>query len=173
MSDTQKYKFASKEAYEQFLDQYAGDDYIAERDLGRGQKAKYMPVVFQESLADMAFSEWGPINEDYNVIMNEIICTVKLTYIPDYPGAQERFITGSASTAIQQDSGVAASSFPQGKKKNALEYCLPKVRKQAISNALESIGNIFGRNVGRKTQLGIIDPDFSFRKSVEEGGEDA
>ena len=166
-----EHRFENKKAYNQFIDKFAGENYVQSRDIGRGKKKEYMPIPFQEGLADMCFSEWAIIREDYTVIVNELLCTVTVSYVPDFPGAQERLMTGTACKAIQQDSGSVAGNFPAGKKKGSLEYNAPAARKAAIGNALEQIGNIFGRNIGRETKDYKIEPDFNFRQA-EEGGSD-
>lgn len=143
------HEFVSAEAFKEAIQKAPATAWLKERSLGGTKKAAYLPIHFQESIADKVFREWEVIDERYTTIVNEIVCTVKIRILPDYPNADERFITGSAANPIQVDSETPASKFPLGKKTNALQYNLPACRSLAISNALETFGNVFGRNVSR------------------------
>jgi hypothetical protein len=90
---------------------------------------------------------------------------VKIIAVPDYVNAEHMSFTGSSSKPIQCDKGVEPHDFPKGKKANALEYCLPAVRSEAIGNALETLGNLFGRNVAR----GVTN-DFGFELKYKKDG---
>lgn len=143
------FRFLNVEAYKVKLNSAPQDGWIIQRDLGGGKQANYIPIEMKEALADMIFREWHVVEEKYFNLFNEIVCTVKINALPDYPGADYITFTGSASKPIQTDKGSLVTEFPKGKKANALEYCLPAVRSEAIGNALEVLGNLFGRNVGR------------------------
>lgn len=143
------YRFKNVEDYKLKLNSEPQEGWILTRDLGNGKKVSYMPIEMKESLADVIYREWNVVDEKYFNMLNEIVCTVKINALPDYPGADYETFTGSASKPIQTDSGSKADEFPKGKKTNALEYCLPAVRSEAIGCAFELKGNVFGRNVGR------------------------
>lgn len=151
MSDQIKliHYFASEEAYNEALLKPPATAWLKSRDIGGGKKSGYLPIHNQEAIADLMFRQWEVVDEKYFVVVNEICCTIKLRILPDYPDAEERFPTGSAANPIQTDSGSTASHFPTGKKSNSLQYNLPAVRSLAISNCLETLGNVFGRNVSR------------------------
>lgn len=151
MTQKEIYRFKSRNEYIKALDMVLPVDFEKTRDLPTG-KHKYYPIEVQEALADDLFHEWNVTDEDYSVIANELLCTIRLTFTPSYPGAQERFCTGTASIPIQMDSKALITDFPAKKKPNALQYNAPAVREMAIGNALQSLGNIFGRNLARKTQ---------------------
>lgn len=123
--------------------------WLKQRELGGGKNSTYIPLPILESLADKVFESWDVVDEKFEVIVNEVAFTVKIQYIPDYPGADIRFATGSGSAPIQCRKGSEASEFPKGKITNSLQYCLPAARAFAISNAMATIGNIFGRNLNR------------------------
>ena len=163
------YKFPNRLAYLKALDSCMPDDYIQIRDLGGGRKSRYLPAPIKEAIADEFFFYWNVIDEDYSIIANEILCTVKLVYMPNYPSADEMICTGSAATPIQMESYSKVGEFPAKKKLNALEYNVPSVRTEAISNALGSLGNIFGRSLGRKFSKDRPVPNnFSIRKHSDE-----
>lgn len=164
----QTYKFKNKEDYLKSLDSAMPEEWFKKRELGGGKTQKYLPIPYQEAIADMMFSEWSIIDENYQLLVNEIVCTVKIVFTPDYPEAQEQFTTGTASKPIQMDAESKVTDFPAKKKANALEYNLPSVRKSAIGCALEGIGNIFGRNVGRKIdKVHELPANFTLRKHAD------
>jgi len=163
--EKETFQFSNRQEYIETLDSVMPDNYIMKRNLGAGKTATYLPVPIQEAIADMMFQEWNIIDEKYDILINEIVCTVKISYVPSYPGANEQFCTGSAAIAIQMDSKSTISDFPKNKKLNALEYNLPGVRKRAEGTALENIGNIFGRNIGRKLDKDTsLESNFKIRK---------
>ena len=159
------YKFETREQYLAALDQVMPAKYIQTRDLGQGRKHVYLPSPIKEAIADDVFHFWTVIDENYINIANEIICTVKLNFMPNYPGAEDLVCTGTAARPIQMDAKTTVAQFPGKKKKNALEMDTPAVRIEAISNALGTLGNIFGRSLGRKlNQNTPLTPDFKIRK---------
>ncbi len=143
------YKFKNRDEYIKALDSVMPDTFIQSRDVG-STKHRYIPAAIKEAIADDLFHYWNITDEKYTIIVNELICTVKITFIPSYPSADEIFCTGSAAIPIQMDANSKITDFPAKKKTNALEYNLPSVRSEAISKALGTLGNIFGRNLSRK-----------------------
>ncbi len=165
----EKYKFKNREEYIKALDSTLPDKFIKERDIGKKEKHRYIPSAIQQAVADDLFHYWNVTKEDYNNIVNELICTVSLTYVPGYPGATELYCTGSASKPIQMKSNSKATDFPANKIINALEYGLPSARSVAINNAFGTIGNIFGRNLARKLNKDENVPDdFTIRKHAKD-----
>ena len=157
------YVFKSRTEYFGALDSVLPDDYVQRRDTPSGVY-RYVPAPVKEALADKFFQYWNVIDEDYTLIANELVCTVKLAYQPSFPGADELFCTGSAAVAIQMSSGASVKDFPGAKKTNALEYNLPSSRIEAISNALGTLGNVFGRNLSRKfSKKQKLPADFTLR----------
>lgn len=143
------FNFATFDQWRESLSKAPKREWTKSRNLGGNKKSTYIPLFVQQALADMFFREFDVIDENYVVVSNELICTVKIQFLPDYPDSEHRFMTGVAAKPIQQDSKIAASSFPTGKKTNALEYNAPASRSAAVSNALTNFANIFGRNLNR------------------------
>jgi len=168
MEQKEDYKFKNRAEYIAALDSIMPKEYEQTRDVGNGSTHRYYPQAIKEAIADDLFHQWNVINEQYINIANEMLCTVKLLIIPNYPGAQEFMCTGSAATPIQMDSGAKVTDFPHKKKKNALEYNTPSVRSEAIGNALGTLGNIFGRNLNRKlNSKQNLSSEFTIRKHDE------
>lgn len=166
----ENFRFSSREEYIRMLDMVLPDDYVQKREIKQGEYVHYYPTAIQEALADDIFHNWHVVKEDYIVIANELVCTVCLEYTPSYPGAIEHMCTGSAAIPIQMDRGAEVKDFPAKKKKNSLQYNLPAGRSLAIGCALQTIGNIFGRNLDRKLNQKIkISKDFKIRthESIE------
>lgn len=157
------FNFTDRAAYLESLDSALPEKFYETRDLGGGKKAVYLPIAYQEAMADKMFLYWNVTNEEYTQLLNEIICVVRITFTPSYPGAEELYCTGAAAHAIQMDQGAKPSEIGLKKKPNALEYCLPAARSAAISKALESLGNIFGRNLNRTIGKNTLAPNFKFR----------
>lgn len=158
------YQFESHEQWIQALQEEPNPSWIKKRELGGSKTSTYIPLAIQQALADKFFRECDVIDEKYTLIVNEILVTVKLSVLPDYPFSEHRIITGTASKPVQQDSGSFASGFPNGKKTNALEYNAPAARAAALSNALTTFGNVFGRNLSRD-----IKASFSFIRKKKNG----
>ena len=154
----ENYRFKNRADYIRALDMVLPASFEKERNISTGMH-HYYPIDVQEALADDLFHEWNVTDENYSLFANELLCTVRITFTPSYPGAQERFCTGSAAIAVQMDSGANITDFPAKKKINALQYNAPAVREMAVGNALQSLGNVFGRNLARKTAS-----NFSIRK---------
>lgn len=161
---TELYRFKDRSEYVKALDSILPDNFVQKRSIPSGTH-KYYPAPIKEAVADDLFQYWNIIDEKYTIIVNELVCTIKITFVPSYSSADEIFCTGSAAVPIQMDANSSVSSFPNNKKKNALEYNLPSVRSEAISNALGTLGNIFGRNLNRKVNKDTFLPaDFTIRK---------
>lgn len=150
--ETRIYRFQNHSSYKEALDALPKASWVKERELGGGRKSRYMPIEIQQAIADSLFDYWNVLEESHTVVANEIIVTVKIQYQPSYPESDIYFCTGSASKAIQASKGSSVETFPKGKITNALEYCLPAARQSAISNAFMTLGNVFGRNLGRKVK---------------------
>lgn len=167
MSEENKeyYRYKNVEEFKKALNSAPQQGWLQSRDLGGGKKVEYSPISIKEALADRIFREWYVVDEKYMNVLNEVVCTVKINALPDYPGADYIMFTGSASKPVQTDKGSKVHEFPLGKKSNALEYCLPAVRSEAIGCAFETLGNIFGRNISRS-----VTNDFGFDLSYKKDG---
>lgn len=146
------YRYQNHKAYKTALDALPKASWVKDRELGGGRKSRYLPIEVQQAIADRLFEYWNVLDETHTVVANEIIVTVKIQFQPSYPEADIYFCTGSASKAIQAAKGSSVELFPKGKLVNSLEYCLPAARQSAISNAFMTLGNVFGRNLGRKVK---------------------
>jgi len=155
MESKETTSFDSRDSWQEAINAAPNPNWIKSRDLGGGRKSKYLPVTVQQALADVFFLEIDVIEIKQSVIVNEIVTTVKISILPSYPNSEHRIISGVGSKPIQMRAGGVASSFPERKLTNSLEYCSPASKSAALSNALASFGNVFGRNLGRKVSDGF------------------
>lgn len=162
LESVEKFNFKDKEAWKKAIDAAPNSSWVESRNLGANKKSKYVPIAIQQALADIFFDEINVIEEKYQVIINEILCTVKISALPSYPNAEHQTFTGTGSKPIQTDANSSVYKFPLGKKTNALEYNAPAARSAAITNALTTKGNVFGRNLGRAVSI-----DYNFRSREE------
>lgn len=153
-STEQKHSFKNAQEYQKALSAAPNSNWIEERSLGSGRKSIYMPTEHKESLIDIFFDEFNIIDLKFEMVVNEIMCVLKIQYLPSYPNADYRTSCGVAAKAIQCKANSIAYRFPRGKITNALEYNSPAAKTAAIGNALSSIGNVFGRNLNRKVEDG-------------------
>lgn len=149
-----KHNFKNREEWRKALNKAPNDGWIQKRTLGGGKSSQYVPIPVQQALADIFFDEFDVFDESYTQIENEIICTVKIQILPSYPNSEHRVISGTGAKPISARSGSKPEDFPKGKIANALEYQAPNARSSAISNALDTFANIFGRNLGRAVSAG-------------------
>lgn len=145
----EEFYFANRKDWKIAVAKAPNEKWLKERGLGGSRKSTYLAIERQEAVADVIFAEWSCFENNFHIVSNEILCTVKLQVLPNYPNAEHIILAGVASKPIQCDSGALPYRFPRGKKTNALEYNAPASRSSAISNALSSFGNVFGRNLGR------------------------
>ena len=96
----QVFNFKNREDWIQKLQESPKEEWLKKRTLGGGKTSIYVPLFIQEALADLFFRECDIIEEKYSVVVNEIVFTVKLSILPDYPDSEHRIITGSASKPI-------------------------------------------------------------------------
>jgi len=155
MKTEEKHKFKDKESWQAALNCAPNNNWIKSRSLGAGRTSKYIPIERQQGLADYFFDECDVFDEKYTNILNEILCTVKISILPSYPNSEQRIISGTGAKAILCKSGSMAENFPKGKISNSLEFNAPAARAAAISNALSTFGNVFGRNLGRAVSAGF------------------
>lgn len=131
------------------------------------QNFYYLPISYHEVTLDrLFFGLWSSRVLQSERVLNEIICTVEVTYTHPVNG-KDYSKTGVASVQIQQDANTKIQDFATCKKANALQLCLPKARAEAFKNATQQIGKIFGRDLGRKSQ------DVSVYKGIMEGKQTA
>lgn len=146
----ENYAFKSRDAWHEALQEAPNAKWIKSRDVGAGNKSRYVPIGIQEALGDIFFREFDIIDNRVEIYNNQILITVKVSALPNYPHAEHRIY-----------SGIAAK--PLGTKGNSLEPKSAGTQASAKSNVFTNLGNVFGRNLNREFSDG-----FSYTKKKEE-----
>jgi hypothetical protein len=114
------------------------------------QNINYLPISTIENELDRLYAGlWQVKNLSFTIVTNEILVSLDLQVF--HPIAKT-WITraGVGACMIRQRSGAQISDV-NAKLKNALQMDLPHAKAEAIKNAAKSLGDKFGRNLGRKT----------------------
>lgn len=169
-------KFQSLEEFTKIVNSAPPPEGIAATPDGR---AKYMAVSFIESKLDEIYlRQWGATNVNIQIVANEILVWLTLWVIDPITGVKiER--PGFAAVQITVDKapanleGSAKNAWAldlNNKKPNACYLSFPKAKSEAIKNAAQSLGKIFGRDINRKledTPEDFYGQEFSARETLE------
>lgn len=156
------FKYKDILEYRLALDYPPPDGWVQTRKLGGSRTSQYLPISLIEALADKIFREWYVIEEKPLNTGEGIGFTVKIQALPDYPGADYIFFTGSGAVVFQTDRSSGSI------KGNAVEYNFPAARSRAITSAFNQLGNIFGRNIGRTVNSNPVGSGFTLNAKKEE-----
>lgn len=145
------YFFASKEEYDNYLRLKPLDGTVREN-----SGSKYVPIESVEAVADLVFFEWyvkdiipvvvPNLEQLVNAQATVIVTKVVIVYTPSYPDANPITIAGMALKPVSSKSKLAYASAA-----TTLKRDLSATTHDAVRNALKRVGNIFGRNIGRKS----------------------
>ena len=112
---------------------------------------QYIPIDKIELLMDKIFQKWNVEVKDVSHILNSIAVTVRLHYRNPVTEKME-YQDGVGASKIQVEKGQNASNL-QAIKPDAITMALPSAKSEAIKDAADHIGTIFGRNVSRKDTI--------------------
>lgn len=108
--------------------------------------APYLPISHIENLLDKYFfGLWSIDNFQYQTIANELAGSLELRV--RHPLTGETIVrtgVGAVQIRINSNSGE--------KIKNALVADMGHLKSECLKNAAKSLGNVFGRNIGRKIE---------------------
>lgn len=124
-------------------------------------KIKYIPIEIIENTLTQLFQEWYVEVKDVQQILNSVAVTVRVHYKDPITG-EMKFQDGVGAVSAQAERGQALSISTI--KANAIQIGLPAAKSFAIKDAVEHIGKLFGRDIGRVNAL-----DFVARYSNEDG----
>jgi len=111
---------------------------------------RYVNISTIEKQLDLFFTPfgWETIDFRWTTCVNEIIGSLTLRVKnPDTGEWVSRTGAGAVMIQMKKDSNVldVSSKIP-----NAMEKMMPKLKADCTRNAAKSLGNVMGRNVGRK-----------------------
>lgn len=131
------------------LNQQPPKDWIAKHPVATG--VLYIPIARQEWLMTRIFVKWWVEVKHVELIANNIAVTVRVHYLSPIDG-QWLFSDGVGAVPLQTDKGAGATDFDKIKS-NAVQMGLPSAKSHAFKDAVESIGNLFGKDLNRRDNL--------------------
>ncbi|MCZ2460378.1 MAG: hypothetical protein LC128_12235 [Chitinophagales bacterium] len=111
-------------------------------------KSKYLPIDKVEYLLDVIFQKWRVEVLQVQVILNAIQVTVRLHYYDPVAGEWASH-DGVGAKSVQVDSGARPSDL-SSIKDSAVMQAVPTAKSEAIKDAADHIGKLFGRDLNRK-----------------------
>lgn len=130
---------------------------------------EYIPIEIIENTLTMLFQDWHVEVKEILPVFNSVAVTVRVHYRDPLTG-QMRFQDGVGATPMQIDKGATFSATSM--KSNAVQIGLPSAKSFAIKDAVEHIGKLFGRDIGRKNALEFV-PRYSNDDGTPKNTEDA
>ena len=122
---------------------------------------EYIPIEIIENTLTMLFQDWHVEVKEAIALFNSVAVTVRVHYRDPLTG-EMRYQDGVGASPMQIDKGASFSASSM--KANAVQIGLPAAKSYAIKDAVEHIGKLFGRDIGRKNAL-----DFTPRYSNDDG----
>lgn len=174
--DAKKLKFAKertdRDTYLKIVNQNPPAKWIVENECildEKGKPAKYIPIGIIENTLTQLFQDWNVEVKDVQIIFNSVAVTVRLHYRDPLTG-EMRYQDGVGAKNMQCDKGTSLSISTI--KANAVMAGLPSAKSYAIKDAVEHIGKLFGRDIGRKNDLDFV-PRYSNEDGTPRNQEDA
>jgi len=125
--------------------------------LKRSPKATdYLPIDKVEFLLDRIFQDWQVEVKQTQILFNAVQVTVRLHYL--HPVKNEwRFHDGVGSKELQtkKDSGPLKLDF-SNVNAGAVEMATPIAKTQALKDAADHLGKLFGRDLNRKDTIEFV-----------------
>ncbi len=163
--DPEKMKLAiaqkKRDAYLKIVNQKPPAKWIKKHPMGGHE---YIPIEIIENTLTMLFQEWSVEVKQVQQILNSVAVTVRVHYKDPITG-QICFQDGVGAAPAQAEARQSLSIATI--KSNAIQIGLPAAKSYAIKDAVEHIGRLFGRDIGRKDS-----PDFSPRYENKENEEE-
>jgi len=130
---------------------------------------EYIPIEIIENTLTMLFQDWHVEVKEAIALFNSVAVTVRVHYRDPLTG-EMRFQDGVGASPMQIDKGQAFSASSM--KANAVQIGLPAAKSYAIKDAVEHIGKLFGRDIGRKNALDFT-PRYLNEDNTPKSPEDA
>lgn len=130
---------------------------------------EYIPIEIIENTLTMLFQDWHVEVKEAIALFNSVAVTVRVHYRDPLTGGM-RFQDGVGASPMQIDKGQAFSASSM--KANAVQIGLPAAKSYAIKDAVEHIGKLFGRDIGRKNALDFT-PRYLNEDNTPKSPEDA
>lgn len=108
----------------------------------------YLPIDKVEILLDSIFQKWRVEVLNTSSMFNAVTATVRLHYVDPVSG-EWMYHDGVGAKALQVNKGFLPSDMAQIKD-NAVMLALPIAKTQALKDAADHLGKLFGRDLNRK-----------------------
>ena len=133
-------------------------------------KTDYIPIERIEWLLTNIFTKWRV--EVLNVVqmLNSAVVTVRLHYLDPITNTWE-WQDGLGAHNFQLDQGANATEFEK-LKSNAVKLAVPIAETEAVKDASDKLGKLFGKDLNRKTSTnyaGISDKFNNYKKIFDDG----
>lgn len=131
------------------LNQTPPENWLKDHPMVRGHK--YLPIERVEYLLSRIFTKWWVDILDTKTIANSVCVTVRLNVL--HPLTKDVWHNdGVGAAPIQTDKGAGAMDW-NAVKADAIMKALPTAESYAIKDAADKFGKVFGKDVGRKSQI--------------------
>lgn len=146
-SSLQKSEYKSIEQFQMFLNKAPAKSEIKINPYAND--SQYIPIaVIEQRLDEIYAGLWSIDRCEIQVIANSVVCTLVLSvYHPIAKVILRR--SGVGAIPIQLNKGEKDMSFSTIKS-DAIRKNAPAAKSQALRNAAQSLGSIFGRNLNRE-----------------------
>lgn len=139
-------KFNRADEFLEFVNQDPPQIFVEDHPMVKN--VKYISISNIELSLDKIFQYWGIEVLKTEVMFNAIAVTVRVNYKHPISG-EWMHQDGVGAVGVQTDKGETASNL-SAIKQDAVMKALPAAKSFAIKDAVDHIGNIFGRNLNRK-----------------------
>lgn len=109
---------------------------------------QYLPIDKVEFLLRRIFQQFRIEVIGYSQLFQSVACHIRLHYLNPVTGAWS-YHDGVGAAPVQTDKGANASDLG-AIKNNAVQLALPIAKSQAIKDAADHLGSLFGGNLNRK-----------------------
>lgn len=130
------------------LNQPPHKDWLKEYPAVMGIKGEYLPIDKIDFMLTRIFQQWHPEVISYSVLFQSIAVHVRLHYKNPVTG-EWSFKDGVGACPVQVDAGKNASDLGAIKSR-AVQMALPIAKTNAVKDAAEELGALFGRDLNRK-----------------------
>jgi hypothetical protein len=118
---------------------------------GKKEPYFYLPVGRLEWLMTRIFVNWHVEILTVQLLANSVCVTVRVHY-QDPVTSQWKWTDGVGATPLQTASGAGAVDF-NALKSAAVQMAAPAAESYAFKDAVEKLGNLFGKDIARTSQM--------------------
>lgn len=122
---------------------------------GNYEPLMYLPIERVEYLLTAIFAKYWVEVKSTQQIANSVLVTVRL-WVTDPLTGKDMYNDGIGAAPLQTDKGQGAIDW-NFIKSNAVQIGAPAAESYAIKDAAEKFGKIFGKDLGRRDEINVIE----------------